>query len=626
MGENFLSLIKMCRSVRAYKSESVPSKALDAVLEAGTYAPTGGGHQSPTIIAITDSKYRRKIAKLNAEVMVSNTDPYYGAPVVTLVLADGSASTYVEDGSAFLKIGCLLLMHLAWKPYGFIVNVRFLTAKVVRICCGSGSYRKPCVASERLHWVIQPRKPVNPQHANKTILFGQFVEKRESMQTNNKMAVAPVGKLIWQMSIPPLISMFLQYSYNLIDSAFVARLSENALTAVSLSFPITTLMNATSIWIGVGVNVLIAGYLGEKKQDDANTTVTHGLLLAFGIGALLNLLSLLIMKPYFGAFTNNEEIYQLSLAYMSVCSFMQIPNMVHIAIQKMIQATGNMIAPMWFQIAGVIVNFVFDPLLIFGIGVFPAMGIRGAAVATVAGYFLSMILAFALLLGKKQKVRIKIKEFHIQKRMIARIFALGLPSFIMNALSSFMVTFVNLFLVAYSDTAIAFFGAYFKVQQLIVMTVNGLIQGCLPIMRFNYGAGNRDRLHSAFRYGTALVSGMMILGTLTVNFFPAQLLELFTASEAMRSFGISAMRIMAASYLFCGLSTMISTYFQATEKVGSSIAIQLCRQLLFLVPALWCLNKLFQLNGIWLAFPVAETATMLIALIIMAWHRHKNIL
>ena len=270
------------------------------------------------------------------------------------------------------------------------------------------------------------------------------------MQTNNKMAVAPVGKLIWQMSIPPLISMFLQYSYNLIDSAFVARLSENALIAVSLAFPITTLMNAASIWIGVGVNVLIAGYLGQKKQDEANATVTHGLLLAFGIGALLNLLALLIMKPYFRAFTNNEEIYQLSIAYMSVCSFMQIPNMVHIAIQKMIQATGNMIAPMWFQIAGVVVNFVFDPILIFGIGIFPAMGIRGAAVATVAGYSLSMILAFALLLGKKQKVQVKIKGFHLQKQMIRRIFAFDLPSFIMNALSSFMVTFVNLFLVAYS--------------------------------------------------------------------------------------------------------------------------------------------------------------------------------
>ena len=433
------------------------------------------------------------------------------------------------------------------------------------------------------------------------------------MQTNNKMAVAPVGKLIWQMSIPPLISMFLQYSYNLIDSAFVAQLSENALTAVSLSFPITTLMNAASIWIGVGVNVLIAGYLGKKEQDNADTVVTHGLLLAFGIGALLNLFALLIMRPYFWAFTSNEEIYQLSIAYMSVCSFMQIPNMVHIAIQKMIQATGNMVAPMWFQIAGVVVNFVLNPILIFGIGIFPAMGILGSAVATVAGYLLSMILALALLLGKKQKVKVKIEGFHF------------LPSFIMNALSSFMVTFVNLFLVAYSDTAIAFFGAYFKVQQLIVMTVNGLIQGCLPVMRFNYGAGNRERLHSAFRYGTALVTGMMILGTLAVILFPAQILGLFTASEAMRSFGISAMRIMAASYLFCGLSTMISTYFQATEKVGSSMAIQLCRQMFFLVPSLWCLDKLFHLNGIWLAFPVAETATLLVALVIMAWHRRKNI-
>ena len=442
------------------------------------------------------------------------------------------------------------------------------------------------------------------------------------MQTNNKMAVAPVGKLIWQMSIPPLISMFLQYSYNLIDSAFVAQLSENALTAVSLSFPITTLMNAASIWIGVGVNVLIAGYLGKKEQDNADTVVTHGLLLAFGIGALLNLFALLIMRPYFWAFTSNEEIYQLSIAYMSVCSFMQIPNMVHIAIQKMIQATGNMVAPMWFQIAGVVVNFVLNPILIFGIGIFPAMGILGSAVATVAGYLLSMILALALLLGKKQKVKVKIEGFHLQKQMIGRIFALGLPSFIMNALSSFMVTFVNLFLVAYSDTAIAFFGAYFKV---IVMTVNGLIQGCLPVMRFNYGAGNRERLHSAFRYGTALVTGMMILGTLAVILFPAQILGLFTASEAMRSFGISAMRIMAASYLFCGLSTMISTYFQATEKVGSSMAIQLCRQMFFLVPSLWCLDKLFHLNGIWLAFPVAETATLLVALVIMAWHRRKNI-
>lgn len=444
------------------------------------------------------------------------------------------------------------------------------------------------------------------------------------MQAENKMAVTPIGKLICQMSAPPLISMFLQYSYNLIDSIFVAKLGENALTAVSLSFPITTLMNAASIWIGVGVNVLIAGYLGGKAQDKADSVVTHGILLSFVVGALLNILVLLIMKPYFRAFTGNEEIYKLSIAYMGLCSLMQIPNMVHIAIQKMIQATGNMVAPMWFQIAGVVVNFILNPILIFGIGAFPVLGICGSALATVAGYMVSMILAFALLLGTKQKVHFQIKGFRLQKQIIGRIFAFGLPSFIMNALSSFMVTFVNLFLAAYSATTIAFFGAYFKIQQLIVMTVNGLIQGCLPVMSFNYGAKNRERLHLAFSYGTILVSIMMIIGTIVVIVYPSQILKLFAASDEMCSFGISAMRIMAVSYLFCGISTMISTYFQATGNVLSSIGIQLCRQLILFVPAMWCLDKVFQMNGIWYAFPVTEGITLIFALVLMVLGGYSN--
>ncbi len=436
------------------------------------------------------------------------------------------------------------------------------------------------------------------------------------MQTNNKMAVAPVGKLIWQMSIPPLISMFLQYSYNLIDSAFIARLSENALTAVSLSFPITTLMNAASIWIGVGVNVLIAGYLGQKKQDEANATVTHGLLLAFGIGALLNLLALLIMKPYFRAFTNNEEIYQLSIAYMSVCSFMQIPNMVHIAIQKMIQATGNMVAPMWFQIAGVVVNFVFDPILIFGIGIFPAMGIRGAAVATVAGYLLSMILAFALLLGKKQKVQVKIKGFHLQKWLIGRIFTLGLPSFIMNALSSFMVTFVNFFLVAYSDTAIAFFGAYFKVQQLIVMTVNGLIQGCLPVMRFNYGAGNSERVSQIYKIVLCMSGIIMVLGTVICLLIPGQLMGLFTHTEATIQAGETALRIIGAGFIVSAVSVTSSGALEGLGKGTPSLLISLCRYVVVIIPVAFLLSRLFGAVGVWNAFWITEAITAIISLFI----------
>ncbi len=397
----------------------------------------------------------------------------------------------------------------------------------------------------------------------------------------NKMAVLPVGKLIFEMSLPPLFSMFLQYSYNLLDSAFVARLSENALMAVSLSFPITTLMNAVSIWIGVGINVLIAGHLGKREQEEANKTVTLGLILSFLVGIILNITVLLIISPYFKSFTENNDIYTLCMEYMGVCSFMQIPNMVHIVIQKMIQATGNMIEPMLFQLIGVITNFIFDPLLIFGIGFFPAMGIKGAATATVLGYSVSMVLAFIMFLKAKHKIALKTVRFRFEWSIVQKIIILGLSSFIMNALNAFTVTIVNLFLVAYSDTSIAFFGAYFKIQQLIIMTINGLIQGCLPIMRFNYGAGNLKRLQSVFRYSTILVTSLMMFGTLIIMLFPTQILSLFMASEKMRSYGIMAMRIMATGYLFCGLSTMISTYMQAIERMLPSIMIQIFRQMFF---------------------------------------------
>lgn len=257
--------------------------------------------------------------------------------------------------------------------------------------------------------------------------------------------------------------MFLQYSYNLVDSMFVAKINEQALAAVSLSFPITTLMNALSVWIGVGVNVLIAGYLGQNKSEKANSAATLGLLLSVIVGTAVNIAVLFIIKPYYAAFTQNSEIFEYGLTYMKICAFMQLPNMVHIAIQKMLQATGNMITPMWFQIAGVIFNFIFDPLLIFGIGTFPEMGIAGAALATVLGYTLSMLIALIQLFFTKQKVRPMLKSYHFELQMLGQLISYGLPSFIMNALGSFMVNFVNIFLVQYSDTAVAFFGAYFAV-------------------------------------------------------------------------------------------------------------------------------------------------------------------
>lgn len=434
------------------------------------------------------------------------------------------------------------------------------------------------------------------------------------MESENKMAYKPINKLILQMSAPPLISMFLQYSYNLVDSMFVAKINEQALAAVSLSFPITTLMNALSVWIGVGVNVLIAGYLGQNNRKKADSAATLGLLLSVLVGVTVNIAALLVIKPYYAAFTQNSEIYEYGLSYMKVCAYMQIPNMVHIAIQKMLQATGNMLAPMWFQIAGVLFNFIFDPLLIFGIGPFPEMGIAGAALATVLGYTLSMVIALIQLFFTKQKVKPLFKEYHFESQMLKMLISYGLPSFIMNALGSFMVNFVNIFLVRHSDTAVAFFGAYFKVQQLIVMTVNGLIQGCLPIMRFNYRAKKERRLWQTYKTGTFIATVMMLVGTLLVLCFPNEILSLFSASEEMRSFGVSAMRIMSLGFVLGGFSTMIATYEQATDRVLPSMTIQLLRQGVLLVPLMWLMNNALQITGIWLSFPITELLVCVIAL------------
>lgn len=444
------------------------------------------------------------------------------------------------------------------------------------------------------------------------------------MEHENKMGYEPVKQLILKMSLPPLCSMFLQYSYNLVDSMFVAKINEQALTAVSLSFPITTLMLSLSIWVGVGINVLIAGYLGERKQKEANTVTTLGLMISILLGACVNILVMIFMKSYYAAFTTDHHIFDYGIIYMRVCAFMQVPNMVHIAIQKMLQATGNMITPMWFQIAGVVLNFILDPLLIFGIGPFPEMGIAGAALATVLGYTLSMGIALFILLFTKQKIRLDFKNYHFQLKMVRDIFGCGLPSFIMNALGAFMVTFVNAFLVFYSDTAVAFFGAYFKIQQLIVMTVNGLIQGCLPIMRFNYSANKKDRLKQTYLSGKRIAVCMMAFGTVLLLAFPDQILTLFSASEEMKKIGIPAIRIMSVGFIFSGISIMTATYAQATNKLIKSVAIQLLRQAVLLLPVMGLLNAVLHISGIWIAFPVTEIAVCVLAVILIDGRAKKT--
>lgn len=435
----------------------------------------------------------------------------------------------------------------------------------------------------------------------------------------NKMETKPMVPLIFSMSIPPLISMCMQFTYNFVDCIFVSWISEDALTAVSLAFPITTLMLAMSIWVGVGVNVLIAGSLGRKDQDMADSIVSNGLILSAAFGTVLTAIILLITKPFFSFFTHDMEIYDLALDYMYICAFFQVPNMVHICIQKVIQGTGNMVAPMWFQIAGVILNFVLDPILIFGYFGMPAMGVEGAAVSTVCGYTFSMILAFWVLIFRKQKVKIKTKGFKLDFKIIRDIFVIGFPSFVMNALGAFMTYFTNIFLVVYSTTAVAFFGAYFKLQQVVIMTLNGLVQGCIPIMSYNYGAKRRQRLQESLKYGTLIGVFFTGLSVIILWMFPEQILRIFNASSEMMSFGVPALKIMCPSYVFAAIATMIASYMQSIKKVRISILINLLRQLVLLLPAMWLLSKLMGMSGIWWAFIVAETIT-----VVVSWTLYKK--
>lgn len=438
----------------------------------------------------------------------------------------------------------------------------------------------------------------------------------------NPMGTKAIFPLIMQMSLPPLFSMFLQYTYNFVDCLFVAQISEKALTAVSFSFPLTTLMLAFSIGTGVGINVLVARFLGKMEFEEANSIVSHGVLLSFCFGIMLNVLFYFILEPYFHIFIKDKEIYDLSMEYMKICVFLQIPNMVHIAIQKILQGTGNMLAPMAFQTAGVIFNFIFDPILIFGIGPFPEMGIAGAAISTVLGYTLSMILAFYVLLFTKQRVKLKIKGFQWHISVWIDIFRCGMPSFIMNALGAFMVTFTNGFLVAYSTTAVAFFGAYFKAQQMVVMTVNGLIQGCIPIMSFNYGAGEKERLKRTLLYGTIIAMLLMGAGELFLSLFPEKILKVFMASDQMMSFGVPALRIMTTGYLFNGIATMVASYVQSINQIKYSVWINLMRQCVALYVFMWLLTKIWGMNGVWISFPCAEIVTCIYCFFVLRKMEH----
>lgn len=433
----------------------------------------------------------------------------------------------------------------------------------------------------------------------------------------NKMGSTPMLRLIASMSLPAVFSMLVQSLYNVVDSIFVAKISSEALTAVSLAFPIQQLIISLAVGTGVGVNSLVSRRLGERRQQDADRAATHGVVLAFLTSLFFAAFGLLATDWFFGLFSQNQNIIQLGSTYLSIVCVCSFAPFVQIALEKTLQATGNMIYPMLFMLVGCVTNIILDPIMIFGLFGFPKMGIAGAALATVIGQIFSMIFSLYVIFRKDHAVEVKLRGFRFNSTTVRDIYSVGVPSMIMQSIGSFLVMGLNQILAAFSETAISVLGVYYKLQSFIFMPAFGLTHGLMPIMGYNYGARNKQRLMLAFRYGCIIIAAIMLTGTVLFWVAPALLLQIFDESGQMLSIGVPAFRTISLCFVPSGFGIIFSTMFQAVGKGKNSLFISVLRQLVIILPAAYLLSKI-SLGAVWFAFPLAEVAALTAGLLLFA--------
>lgn len=432
-------------------------------------------------------------------------------------------------------------------------------------------------------------------------------------QAENKMGTMPINKLLFSMSLPMIISMLVQALYNVIDSVFVAKVGEASLTAVSLAFPIQNLIIAVAAGTGVGVNALLSRSLGEKNQKMANLAAVNGLFVFFISYVAFALFGLFFSRLYFSIQTNNQDIINQGTAYLSICTIFSFGIFIEIALERIMQSTGRTIYNMITQGLGAIINIILDPILIFGLLGFPAMGITGAAVATVIGQIIAMALLLYFNLTKNPDVDLNMKHFKPDKQAIKEIYKVGLPSIIMQSISSVMTFGVNKILLIFSETAVSVFGIYFKLQSFIFMPVFGLNNGMVPIVAYNYGARRKDRIMKTIRSSITAAVAIMLLGLAIFQLFPAQLLSLFDASEHMIAIGVPALRIISLSFLFAGYCIVVGSVFQALGNGVYSLVVSVARQLVCILPVAYGFAEIFGLSAVWYAFPLAEIISVVMS-------------
>ena len=439
------------------------------------------------------------------------------------------------------------------------------------------------------------------------------------MEQQNKMGTAKMGPLIFSMALPAMISMIINSLYNIVDSIFVAKYSQDALAAVSLVYPLQMLVVAIGVGTGVGVNSLIARRLGEKRQKHADSAAEHGVALAVVGGIAFFILGWGFSGVFVGAFGASEAVSAYAIQYSHLAVGMSIFVMISMMCEKIQQSGGNMIIPMCQGLTGAIINIILDPLMIFG----------GAALATVIGQIFGMALGLWGVFRQQKVLNVNMREFKWRGQTIKDIYRVGLPGIVMQSVVSVMTAGMNGILIAFSQTAVNVLGVYFKLQTFVFMPVFGLNQGALPVMGYNYGARNRKRLMGAYKITLTAAVVIMALGLVLFQLLPEQMLMLFVdksdaaAAQEMIEVGVPALKTISLSFLGAAFGIINSTLFQATARGMNSLIVSVCRQLVVILPAAWILGQQFGLNAVWYSFPIAEIAAFFISYILL-WREYRT--
>ena len=434
-------------------------------------------------------------------------------------------------------------------------------------------------------------------------------EKEEKQE--NIMGTMGVTHLIVKMSLPLMISMLIQALYNIVDSMFVARVSETALTAVSLAFPLQNLLIAFGVGTGVGMASFLSRKLGEKDTESATKAAGNGITLAIITWIMFAILGLSIVKPFMALFTDDKELLELSTGYSEIVMILSFFMLLSMMNERILQGTGDSFSSMLSQMTGAITNIILDPVFIF---VFK-MGVNGAAIATVIGQAVGCAVSLYFVIRNKY-IKIKPQHLKLEKRMVASIYSVGAPTIITNSIGTVMTGAMNAILIGFSTTAVSVFSVYFKLQSFVFMPIFGLSSGMVPIIAYNYGARKKKRVMSTIWIGTLIAIVIMAVGTIVFNLFPEALLSLFSATEEMYRLGVPALKIISFCFVSAAISIGLGSSFQATGYGIGTMIVSISRQLLVLIPVAYILSKLMGINGVWLSFIIAEGVGLAVSLIL----------